>query len=148
MTLLNLVDQTTNELDNKQFSLGIFIDLSKAFDMLDHEILISKLNHYGIRGTANKSIGIIQRVSYNLSTCVLLSLYYTMIHPYYEYCNIIWANVKSKYLEKLSTFQRKVLRIVFKLKWSAHVDRLYVKCNILNIYGINSFQIGCLCLKL
>ena len=48
MALLNLVDQFTNELDNKQFSFGIFIDLSKAFDTLDHEILISKLNHYGI----------------------------------------------------------------------------------------------------
>ena len=54
MALLNLVDQITNSLDNKQFSLGIFIDLSKAFDTLNHEILISKLNHYGIRGTANK----------------------------------------------------------------------------------------------
>ena len=54
MALLNLVDQITHELDNKQFSLGIFIDLSKAFDTLDHEILISKLNHYGIKGTANK----------------------------------------------------------------------------------------------
>ena len=32
MALLNVVDQITNELDNKQFSLGIFIDLSKAFD--------------------------------------------------------------------------------------------------------------------
>ena len=54
MALLNLVDQITNELDNKQFSFGICIDLSKAFDTLDHEILISKLNHYGITGTANK----------------------------------------------------------------------------------------------
>ena len=42
ITLLNLVDQITIELDNKQFSLGIFIDLSKEFDTLDHEILISK----------------------------------------------------------------------------------------------------------
>ena len=54
MALLNLVDQITNELDNKQFLFGIFIDLSKAFDTLDHEILISKLNHYSFRGTANK----------------------------------------------------------------------------------------------
>ena len=54
MTLLNLVDQNTNELDNKQFSLGILIDSSKAFESLDHEILISKLNYYGVRGTANK----------------------------------------------------------------------------------------------
>ena len=54
MALLNRVDQITNELDNKQFSLGIFIDLSKAFDTLDHAILNSKLNYYGVRGTANK----------------------------------------------------------------------------------------------
>ena len=54
MALLNRVDKITNELDNKQFSLGIFIDLSKAFDTLDHDILISKLNYYGVRGTAKK----------------------------------------------------------------------------------------------
>ena len=70
-----------------------------------------------------------------------------MVHPYYEYCNIIFANVKSKYLEKLSISQRKVLRIVFKLKRNAHIDHLYVKFNIINIYGINTFKIGCFMFK-
>ena len=41
---------------SKQHVLGIFIDLSKAFDTLDHKTLIRKLNNYGIRGNASKLI--------------------------------------------------------------------------------------------
>ena len=43
MALLNIIDNITEQLDNKSFSLGIFIDLSKAFDTIDHELLLKKL---------------------------------------------------------------------------------------------------------
>ena len=41
-----------NALDNGNFVCGVFIDLQKAFDTLNHDILLSKLNHYIIRSLA------------------------------------------------------------------------------------------------
>ena len=42
VALLKMINDITNELDNKTYSLGVFIDLSKAFDTVDHKILIKK----------------------------------------------------------------------------------------------------------
>ena len=50
------VEHIESLLRNKQHVLGVFIDLSKAFDTIDHRKLITKLNNYGIRGNALKLI--------------------------------------------------------------------------------------------
>ena len=42
MALLRMVNDITKEMDNKNFAIGIFIDLSKAFDTVDHSLLINK----------------------------------------------------------------------------------------------------------
>ena len=50
--LIELVDQIRYNIGGNKMTCGIFIDLSKAFDTVDHQILIEKLEHYGIRGKA------------------------------------------------------------------------------------------------
>ena len=52
MALIKLIDQISQELNSKNYSIGIFIDLSKAFNTIDHNILLRKLSCYGIRGVA------------------------------------------------------------------------------------------------
>ena len=48
LALSELVDRIYTDLDEKQLPIAILIDLSKAFDTIDHTILISKLEHYGV----------------------------------------------------------------------------------------------------
>ena len=53
LAALNLVNDLTKQIDSGEVPTNIYIDLSKAFNTLDHSILLDKLNYYGICGVAN-----------------------------------------------------------------------------------------------
>jgi retron-type reverse transcriptase len=53
MALLDMYNRISEANEKNEYSIGIFIDLSKAFDTINHSILLQKLNSYGIRGLAN-----------------------------------------------------------------------------------------------
>ena len=53
LALMELVEEISSSLDNKKVTIGVFIDLKRAFDTIDHSLLLKKLEHYGIRGLAN-----------------------------------------------------------------------------------------------
>ena len=50
--LIQITESIRDSIDNNEFCCGIFIDLKKAFDTVNYSILLSKLNHYRVRGKA------------------------------------------------------------------------------------------------
>ena len=50
--LINITEQIRESLDNGQYSCGVFVDFQKAFDTVNHDILLTRLDRHGIRGPA------------------------------------------------------------------------------------------------
>ena len=56
LAVIEVIDTIRSVLDRKEYAIGIFLDLEKAFDTISHPILLRKLDHYGFRGHINTFI--------------------------------------------------------------------------------------------
>ena len=77
--------------------LGVIID--------EHLTWKSHISH--VANKVSKSVGIIRRCSFYLSKSPLLTLYYSMIYPYLQYCNLVWASTYPSNLSRLVILQKK-----------------------------------------
>ena len=54
--ILSIIDKTQSAIDASDYSCGIFLDWSKTFDTINHQILIQKLDYYGIQGIVKNGL--------------------------------------------------------------------------------------------
>ncbi len=55
MALIEIIDNIYNDLEKEKYVAGIYLDMSMAYDIIDHNIILDKLNFYDIRGIGLKA---------------------------------------------------------------------------------------------
>ena len=85
MTLLKTIDRPSDELDKESTTVGVFIDLSNAFDTVDHTILSNKLDYYVIKGLALESF---KNYLSDRQQYVEIEIYYFSFMPMICHCVI------------------------------------------------------------
>jgi len=100
-----------------------------------------------ISGKISKGLGILNRLKHYIPSRILVNLYYTLIHPYLDYCNIIWGMGENTFIAKLFILQKKAMRIITNSPWRTHAMPIFNKLRVLTIYEINKLQTACFMFK-
>ena len=79
--LITITEKIRNVLDNNQYACGVLLDFQKAFDTVNHRILLSKLEYYGIRGIPHD---IIKHLNQHTWYTTKLSSWATLIPDIYK----------------------------------------------------------------
>ena len=92
---------------------------------------------------ASKVICIICKARQYLASNTLSTLYNSLLLPYLNYCNLIWACTHVSHLEPLLLLQKKAVRIITFSSPRSHTKPLFSKLNTLPMNAIFKFQISC-----
>ena len=117
--------------------LGVIIDKNLKFDTHISEI----------SNKISKSIGILYKLSSYLPTSTLKTLYFSLIHSYLSYANIVWGGTYATHLLPLFRLQKKSIRIVNKVGYLHTTQNLFYENEILKLEEIHSYTLACYAFK-
>lgn len=121
-------------IDNNLISLTSFV---RFLGVLIDDKLCWKLHISKISSKIARNIGILSKMRYCLNRKTTLMLYDSLIYPYINYCNIIWASTHPTKLYSIYLLQKRCVRIISHAPYLAHSQPLFQKLSILNIFQVN-----------
>ena len=89
-----------------------------------------------------KGIGIILKARKVFNNETLISLYYTIVYPYLNYCIHVWGKAYNTHLKNLLVLQNKVLRIVTGVPPRTSVHQIYIEQNILPVKRLYNYNVA------
>ena len=84
----------------------------------------------------------LNKIKHLAPTNLLKSLYYTLIHSYFNYGCLLWGNAKRKHLKMLETIQKKAVRIISKSSYNAPTTESFKRLSILKLSDVYRLQIS------
>ena len=94
-----------------------------------------------------KTIGLINKIKHCISAKAKRTLYCSLVLPYINYCNVVWACTYHSKLDKMNKLQKRVIKIIANVGFLSHTESLFSKYCILSVFELNQLQIGMLMVK-
>ena len=111
---LKIDNQSISAVNETKF-LGVVIDQKLTWS-----------NHINyISAKVSKSLFILNRLVNKFNMKSLLSIYYSLVYPHLNYCNLIWGNASKSLIHDLFLLQKRAIRIVSRASYRCHTDILF-----------------------
>ena len=89
-----------------------------------------------------KNIGVIYKIRKYLNLSSLKTLYYSLIYPYLQHCNLAWGNTSQIHLNPLFILQKRAVRTICNVGFLHHTNELFYRHKILKLKDIYLFKLG------
>ena len=89
----------------------------------------------------SKFIGILYKLHLIVPKNILTNIYYLLVYPYSNYCNIIWGYSYHIHSQPVLLMQKKIIRILNNAPSLTHTDPIFFSCNILKLNDIFSYSL-------
>ena len=133
---LSIQGEMINQVKETKF-LGVMVD--NKLSWASHINYISK--------KISKGIGILCQARKYLPKSCLVTLYYSFVYPYLNYCLEVWGKATENIISKVFKLQKRAIRIISNKPWRAPSNPIFDELKILPLHKIYIYKIGILMFK-